>query len=658
MEGLTADETYRSRLKFLHLRVLVGQRTSIRLSADMPLFRAYHRLSGAEHQQWFDQLSAAGYRMISLCVYGPPANARYAAVWVQRSGPHYHAFHNRSAADYQALVDSLTPQGYVPVLLSATGDRHDATFAGVFEQLWTGWAGRHGLTQAEFDNEDAMNMRRGLFLHEMCCYGTVAQPIFAAVWRPPASHVHAATWRFFTRETYQQLFDAVVPVGNRPFLVSPSDGPRYHALFKDDSVGEFVARHHIDADEYQREFDRQRAAGRMPIAVRATGRSPDNRQDLYGAVFAADDIAEPRSWTFTGTYQPRFAFVEMLVRSFMQTHGIRAGTLAIAQSGRLLCSRGFTFAESGYPARAPDARFRVASLSKLFTAAAIAAFEHALPFPQNLGFFNRPIFPLLGISAVALPGQTADSRINTITLRHLIDHTGGWTRDVASPSLHPGTSGFDPCSGTSLRTIGADFALNHVVSARDVARYMFGEPLQYTPGDATLPLDRRYSNFGYLLLGLAIETLTGRPFGDYLRDAVLTPLGVHDVRVADSFNAAPNEVRYHCLNAMQSVFRPDLSPAWVPEQYGGMSMEVNAATGGLLASAPAVATTIGQVAVWGMGGRAAGSSRIGAMAGTFACASSLSNGMDWAVLFNGNDGLTDALRGNFLTSINSALAGL
>ena len=99
----------------------------------MAIFRAYHRLSGAEHQHWFDQLSIQGYRMISLCVYGSPSAARYAAVWVQRPGPAYVAFHNRSAADYQSLVDELTPQGYVPVLLSATGDRNDAAFSGVFD---------------------------------------------------------------------------------------------------------------------------------------------------------------------------------------------------------------------------------------------------------------------------------------------------------------------------------------------------------------------------------------------------------------------------------------------------------------------------------------------------------------------------------------------
>jgi CubicO group peptidase (beta-lactamase class C family) len=621
----------------------------------MPIFRAYHRLSGAEHQSWFDQLSTQGYRMISLCVYGPPSAARYAAVWVQRPGPAYVAFHNRSAAGYQSLVDELTPQGYVPVLLSATGDRNDATFAGVFEQLWQNWAGRHGLTPPEFDSEDTLNNGRGLVLHELTCYGTVDVPLIAAVWRPPATDVHASNWRFFTRETYQQLFDALTPPGNRPFLVLPSDGPRYHAIFKDDSVGPFVARHHIDADEYQREFDRNVAEGRMPIAVRAAGRSADNMQDLYGAVFAGDDIAEPRHWTLTGTYQPRFAYVEMLVRSFMQRYGIRAGSLAIAQSGRLLCSRAFTYAESGYPVCQPNSWFRLASLSKLFTAAAVAAYQHSLPFPQNLWFLNRHIFPTLGISTPALPGQTADSRINTITLRELVDHTGGWSRDVASPTLHPGTSPFDPCSGPGLRTIGGDYSFNHVPSARDVARYMFGEPLQFTPGDSSLPLDQRYSNFGYLLLGLAIEHLSGRPFFDYLRDAVLTPLGIADVQVAHSISPIAGEVRYHATNATPSVFHPDVTPSWVCEPYGGLATEVTAASGGLAATAPAVALAIGHVAVWGLGGRAPNSSRIGSMSGTFTCASSRPNGLDCAILFNGNDGLNDDVRGAFLTSVNNAL---
>jgi CubicO group peptidase (beta-lactamase class C family) len=616
------------------------------------LFRAYHRVSAAEHQQWFDTLSVAGYRMISLCVYGPPASARYAAVWVQRAGPAYVAFHNRSAADYQTLVDTLTPQGYVPVLLSATGDFGDATFAGMFEQLHVPWAGRHHVTQAQFDADDGVNGGRGLALREFCCYGSAAAPLVAAVWREASATVHQSTWRFFDRDTYQQLYAAVIPRDNRPFLVTVSDGARYHAIFQDDSIGVGAARHHIDGDAYQREFDANAAQGRMPICVRAAGRSADQAQDLYAAVFAASDLSVPRHWATTGTPHAQYTAVETVVQAFMQAHGVRAATLALGRAGSIVHARGFTWAESGYPVCQPDALFRLASLSKLFAAAAIDTLRKSRPIRQRAAFLAKRIFALLGIVAPMLPGQTADGRSNAITLRHLLEHQGGWVRDSAKPSLHPGAAaGFDPCSGPALRRIGQDLGLNHVVSTRDVARYMYGEPLQYTPGTATLPDAQRYSNFGYLLLGLAVEHFAGKPFHDYLRDSVLLPLGVTDVFVAGSLAPLAREVRYHCVNAVQSVFRPDLDPAWVAEPYGGLATEVSPGSGGLLASAPAVVTTIGQHAVWGSGPRAPGLARIGNMAGTFTCASSRGNGYDWAVLCNGGDGLDDALRGKFVDDI-------
>jgi len=197
----------------------------------------------------------------------------------------------------------------------------------------------------------------------------------------------------------------------------------------------------------------------------------------------------------------------------MQTYGARAASLALGQASRVVCSRAFTFAESGYPTCQPDALFRFASLSKLFSAAAIRALQQSLPFPQNLRFLKKHIFPLLRISAARLPGQTADSRINLVTLQHLIDHQGGWVRDMARPSLHPDSAPeFDPCSGPALRLIDRDLSFNHVVSAMDVATYMYGEPLQFTPGTTAFPDDQRYSNVGYLLLGMAVEHVAGRTF--------------------------------------------------------------------------------------------------------------------------------------------------
>jgi len=189
-----------------------------------------------------------------------------------------------------------------------------------------------------------------------------------------------------------------------------------------------------------------------------------------------------------------------------------------------------------------------------------------------------------GIAPGAVRGQSPSTPIR---LRHLRDHQGGWVRDTAMPSLHPGTpAGFDPCSGSALRLMGQDLSLNHVVSTRDVARYMYGEPLQYTPGTATLPFGQRYSNFGYMLIGMAVERIAGKPFHDYLRDSVLSPIGIADVFVANSLATRPREVQYNCTNAVPSVFRPDLDPSWMCEPYGGLATEVSPGSGGLLASAP------------------------------------------------------------------------
>src|SRR6516164_520275 len=117
------------------------------------LFQAYHGVTAAEHQAQFNALSAQGYRMISLSVYGDPGDARYAAVWVQRPGPAYVAVHGVNAAGYQSFFNNWTAKGFVPVIVSATGPAGSAIFAAVFEQGISGpWLARHGMTSGPAAN--------------------------------------------------------------------------------------------------------------------------------------------------------------------------------------------------------------------------------------------------------------------------------------------------------------------------------------------------------------------------------------------------------------------------------------------------------------------------------------------------------------------------
>ena len=54
------------------------------------------------------------------------------------------------------------------------------------------------------------------------------------------------------------------------------------------------------------------------------------------------------------------------------------------------------------------------------------------------------------------------------------------------------------------------------------------EPFDFKPGDAY-----RYNNSGYFLLGMIIEKLSGKPYGQYLKDEFFTPLGLKSTIYCD-----------------------------------------------------------------------------------------------------------------------------
>jgi CubicO group peptidase (beta-lactamase class C family) len=108
-------------------------------------------------------------------------------------------------------------------------------------------------------------------------------------------------------------------------------------------------------------------------------------------------------------------------------YAVRAGSLAVARQGKLLFAAGYTWAESDYPVTQADSPFRLASVSKAFTAAVIYQLLQAKKLELSL-----PVFPWLGLDRAALPGQTVDPRLATITVEQLINHRGGWDSRAAN----------------------------------------------------------------------------------------------------------------------------------------------------------------------------------------------------------------------------------
>jgi N-acyl-D-amino-acid deacylase len=272
----------------------------------------------------------------------------------------------------------------------------------------------------------------------------------------------------------------------------------------------------------------------------------------------------------TGEPEPGMESYDRIIPSFMAKYDVLGGAVAVIKNGSLVFARGYGYAntESRLPVQ-PYSLFRIASLSKQFTAVTILKLveEHRLSLDDKA-------FSILNIQP-AKEGKVQDPRIADITIRELLEHSGGWDRDTT----------FDPMfiPYTIAKALGTDAP----PSREAIIQYMLTQPLQFSPGTKYA-----YSNFGYLLLGRIIEKVTGEQYENYVQRNVLAGLGITDMRMGHTqlAFAAPDEVHYYDYPGAQpveSVF-PNITKH-VPDPYGGFYLEDMDSHGGWIASAVDIA---------------------------------------------------------------------
>jgi CubicO group peptidase (beta-lactamase class C family) len=138
----------------------------------------------------------------------------------------------------------------------------------------------------------------------------------------------------------------------------------------------------------------------------------------------------------------------------------------------------------------PDTVFRIASMTKSFTALAILALRDegrlSLDDPAE-----RYVPELAGLSY-----PTADAP--RITIRHLLSHAGGFPED-------------NPWGDRQLAITGEEMS----------ALMRRGIPFSNPPGVAY-----EYSNYGYAILGRIVSRVAGVPYAEYVETRILRPLGM------------------------------------------------------------------------------------------------------------------------------------
>jgi CubicO group peptidase (beta-lactamase class C family) len=267
----------------------------------------------------------------------------------------------------------------------------------------------------------------------------------------------------------------------------------------------------------------------------------------------------------TGRSEASLAAFDQLMLTFVREHDVPGASLAIARHGRIVYARGFGYADiDKHEPVQPDSLFRIASVSKPFTAVAILQLQER----GKLRLDDHP-FELLRLEPHLENGATPDPRLKQITIRELLHHTGGFDRGIS----------FDPMFRPIM--IANAMGVPPPASPKAIIQYMMGRPLDFNPGTR-----EAYSNFGYCVLGRVVEKASGKAYADYVQEEVLAPLGIHRMRQGRSLESqrAKGEVKYYPRNDSQvkSIFGDG---QMVPDVYGGWCIESMDSHGAWIASA-------------------------------------------------------------------------
>jgi CubicO group peptidase (beta-lactamase class C family) len=183
------------------------------------------------------------------------------------------------------------------------------------------------------------------------------------------------------------------------------------------------------------------------------------------------------------------ARMEQIVENYVKNRTFM-GTVLVARGSEVVLNKGYGSANLEWDIpNTPTTKFRLGSITKQFTAAAILLLEE-----RGRLSIDDPI-------ATHMPD--APPAWGRIRLANLLAHTAG------IPNF------------TSL----AEYrTLKSVESPVEKTIASFKErPLDFGPGE-----EMRYSNSGYLVLGHVIEKVSGVSYAQFVRDNLFTPLGMTD----------------------------------------------------------------------------------------------------------------------------------
>lgn len=259
------------------------------------------------------------------------------------------------------------------------------------------------------------------------------------------------------------------------------------------------------------------------------------------------------------------AFIDEPIERFRQRHLLKGLSVAIVKDEKLVFAKGYGYAdeEDSEPIN-PNQLFRLASVSKLITAVGI------MKLVENGKItLDSKVFGKRGILNDEKFLHIKDKRLEIITVRNLLNHSGGWTQRYGDLAFLP-------------KIVAKGVGESLPVNVDSYIKFVTTHRLHFKPGTRS-----SYSNLGYIVLGKVISKVSGMDYESYIKENVLLPAGINDMQLGGSFieDKLPNEVKYYQPEDAQPEESFDGSGRLLPRTYGGNDLKVLGAAGGWIASA-------------------------------------------------------------------------
>ncbi|TAF67834.1 MAG: class A beta-lactamase-related serine hydrolase [Cytophagales bacterium] len=249
----------------------------------------------------------------------------------------------------------------------------------------------------------------------------------------------------------------------------------------------------------------------------------------------------------TNTYWKKS--IDSLLENNFETH-LPGVSTAIIHKGKIIYQKNIGVAnfETQEPIK-PNTNFRVASITKQFTAMAIMILKenNQLDYDHSI----RNYLPELPTS------------YQPVSIRHLLNHTSG-------------AYDYDPLTTDYTYQLNDDEVFNLICQV---------DTIYFSPNSQFL-----YSNTGYVLLGKVVERITQAPFAAFVEQKILKPVGMKK----SHFYSYQNEINHRAFG--YQVTQKDTLINGVLEKY--MVEEADQSTTSALSADGCLYTSIEEYALW------------------------------------------------------------